>query len=139
MAFVIAGYVIFKSLFRKDLSCVLSSMICLFWLDSIVLQLTISTSNILASGIPSSAVPPPGTTKNKIKNTNEVTSDQVLAWMRRAEAQMSQKAMLATIQETKEFDMTKYVKNTTVNSDIPSWGTYKLFCAYNMKFVFIIS
>ena len=37
------------------------------------------------------------------KDTSEVTSKQALAWAQRVDAQRSQIAMLATIQETKEM------------------------------------
>ena len=43
-----------------------------------------------------------------VKNTIEVTSKQVLALVWRVDIQ---KAMSATIQETKEFNMVRYTKN----------------------------
>ena len=55
----------FKSLFMLDLPCVICSLICLFFqLGSIVLQFTLNNSSVLTSGIPTSAGPCPGTTKN---------------------------------------------------------------------------
>ena len=42
-----------------------------------------------------------------IEKTNEITSEQILAWTRRVEAQRAQKVLIAVIKENKEFDATK--------------------------------
>ena len=39
-----------------------------------------------------------------IKKANEVTSEQILAWARRVEAQRAQKAITEATKEIKEFD-----------------------------------
>ena len=46
-----------------------------------------------------------------IKNADEVTSEQVLAWARRMEVQRLWKDMVATIQEAKEFDLENVLKH----------------------------
>ena len=43
-----------------------------------------------------------------IRKTSDMTSEQVPVWAKRVKAQRTQKAMLMSIQDNKEFDMTKH-------------------------------
>ena len=55
----------FKSLFVQDLSCMVCSLMCMLsWHGSVVLQLSLGSTAISTSGMPSSVGPPQGTTKN---------------------------------------------------------------------------
>ena len=42
-----------------------------------------------------------------IQKTNEITSEQVLVWLKRVQAQRAQKALTETIKERKEVDDVK--------------------------------
>ena len=44
------------------------------------------------------------------KNTSKIMSEQVLSWTKRIEAQCSEKAMLESLKQSKEFNMTKTSK-----------------------------
>ena len=44
-----------------------------------------------------------------VKKTSEITSEQVLVWARRAEAQRTQKALIEVTKDNKEFDTIKKV------------------------------
>ena len=48
-----------------------------------------------------------------IKKTSEVTREEILTWAKRLEVQRWKKAVLATIQETRDFDMIKSTRYTS--------------------------
>ena len=52
----------------------------------------------------------------KIEENAEVTSDKVLCWVKRIEAQRAQSAIMNSLTETKEFDKLKIMKATYKDS-----------------------
>ena len=52
-----------------------------------------------------------------MKTTSEITSEQVLCWAKRIEAQRVQKAMLETKKESKDFDTVKGIDQQSNSSN----------------------
>ena len=67
-----------------------------------------------------------------IKKTNEITSKEVLAWVRRVEAQTAQKALIETTKEIEEFNAMR--RHELNNSDIDKGKVGQRATCNNCKF-----
>ena len=53
------------------------------------------------------------------KTKNNITTDQVLSWTKAVEAQRTQKAIIYTMKDSREFDMVKKTKQGCDNTRNP--------------------